>query len=415
VSALTKAQVIIAIMLAASGMAALPLKAGPSLLFEPATGKVISQDRAGMPWYPASLTKLMTAYLTFQRLREGRLKLDQEITVSSVAARQPPSKIGISAGGKVTVDFALQALLVYSANDIAVVLGEAVSGNLPSFVVEMNKAAKRIGMTGSRFLNPSGLHDANHFSTARDIALLAATVYEEFPEYRHYYDQDFMAVGKRKLRNRNRLLFQMPQADGMKTGFVCAAGFNLVATAQIDGKRLMAVLLGASNGSNRADWAQSLLLAGAERAARNMMVKDIINGSASITEPPNLTPEVCERRRGLALKPATALKGYGVSLGQFERRDEALKVLRIWSDSGDAYMEGASKGLIRLPNTKGFAAVVWDLDAREAQSLCSFLKDRNATCGLMQPEELQKLAEQARSEAKSKAKPKKRSKRKKKG
>jgi D-alanyl-D-alanine carboxypeptidase len=395
------------------GAAAGPAPAGPSLLFEPATGRVIAQDRAGMLWYPASLTKLMTAYLTFQALRGGRLKLDQEIPVSWLAARQPPIKIGLPAGSRVTVDFALQALLVYSANDIAVVLAEAVSENLQSFVVEMNKAAKRMGMTGSRFLNPNGLHDPQHFSTARDIALLAATVYAEFPEYRHYYEQDFISIGKRKLRNRNRLLVQMAEADGMKTGFVCAAGFNLVATAQIKGKRLMAVLLGASNSANRADWAQSLLTMGAIRTPRNMTVKDIINGSAAVTEPPDLTSEMCEGRRGLALKPASALKGHGVSLGRFEKREEALKVLRVWSDSGDAYMEGASMGLIRLPDTTGFTAMVWDLDEREAQSLCSFLKDRSVACELMVPERLQELAQQARSAAKSS--PKKRSRKKKKG
>src|SRR5262245_17532278 len=173
-----------------------------------------------MPWHPASLTKLMTAYLTFKALGEGRLKLDQKIKVSWLAAQQPPSKIGIEGGGEVSVDFALQALLVHSANDMAVVLAEAVEGNLPSFVVAMNKTAKILGMSGKRFLNANGLHDPNHVSTARDLALLAKTIFDRYPQYRHYFDQEYMAVGKRKLANTNRLLRMMKEADGMKTGYV---------------------------------------------------------------------------------------------------------------------------------------------------------------------------------------------------
>lgn len=408
-----KTYIYAAAILVVGSVAFNPAAAGPSLLFEADSGKVISQDRAGMPWYPASLTKLMTAYLTFQALREGRLKLDQQISVSSIAALQPPSKIGISAGGSVSVDFALQALLVYSANDIAVVLAEAAGGNLPTFVVQMNKAAKRIGMSGTRFLNPSGLHETNHFSTARDVALLATTIFHEFPEYRHYFEQDHLAVGKRKLWNRNGLLRQMPEADGMKTGFVCAAGFNLVATAMLNGKRMMAVVLGASNGRNRADWAQNLLMTGSASTAGAMTVRDIVNIEPSENQPPDLSNEVCGGRRGLALRPATALKGFGVSLGRFDKRDDALKVLRIWSDAGDAHMEGASKGLLRLPNTPGYTAMVWDLDQDGARSLCYFLKLRKVSCEPMTPETLKQLAEQARLAVKTKSKPRKRSKKKK--
>jgi D-alanyl-D-alanine carboxypeptidase len=402
-----------AAMMVMVGMAFGPAAAGPSLLFEPFTGKVISQDRAGMPWYPASLTKLMTAYLTFQALREGRLKFDQQVPVSSIAALQPPSKIGMRAGGRVSVDFALQSLLVYSANDIAVVLAEAVGGNLPTFVVQMNKTAKQIGMTGTRFLNPSGLHEPNHFSTARDIGLLARTIYREFPEYRHYFNQDHMIVGRRKLSNRNRLLRQMPEADGMKTGFVCAAGYNLVATAMLNGKRIMAVVLGASNGTNRADWAQNLLIAGSRSTAGGLAVTDIINSAPSDNQPPDLSSEVCGGGRGLTLKPATALNGHGVSLGRFDQRAEALKALRIWSDSGDAYVEGASKGLLRLPKTRGYTAMVWGLDRQEAQSFCEFLTARKASCEIMGPEILKQLAEQARLSVGSKSGQKKLSKKKK--
>ncbi|HEY7763676.1 MAG TPA: D-alanyl-D-alanine carboxypeptidase family protein [Aestuariivirgaceae bacterium] len=377
----------------------LPASAGPSLLVETATSKVILQHRSGEPWYPASLTKLMTAYLTFKALREGRLKPDQEILISWQAAMQPPSKIGIPPGGTITVDLALQALLVYSANDIAVALAEAVSGNLPSFVVEMNKTARAFDMTGTRFLNPHGLHDPNHVSTARDMALLALRVHSGFPEHRHYFKQDHVALGKRKLLNRNALLRLMREADGMKTGFVCAAGFNLAATATVNGKHLLAVVLGAANSRSRAQWAQHLLELGASGGGANVTVAEIANATGE-QQAPDLSEAVCGGRRGLDLKPATALSGHGVSLGRFAQREEGLRVLRLWSDAGDSYLDNASEGLFRLGPSKAYAAMVWDLDEGEARSLCAFLKERRSSCEVMRPEQLQTMAEQARAEAK---------------
>jgi D-alanyl-D-alanine carboxypeptidase len=373
----------------------LAASAGPNLVFEPATGAVISQEHAGMAWYPASLTKLMTAYLTFVALREGRLKLDQQIPVSSIAAIQPASKIGISAGGKVSVDFALQALLVHSANDMAVVLAEAAGGDLASFIVEMNKAAKRLGMSGTRFLNPSGLPDANHYSTARDIGLLAAKIQQEFPEHRHYFSQDYVAVGKRRLSNHNALLRLMPEVDGMKTGFVCAAGYNVVVSATIGSKRLLAVVLGAANGQSRTARAKNLLtLAGAAPSARTT-VQQIANMPVSEGFPPDLREEVCPPRRGAPVRSARELKGHGVSLGQFERRDEASMALRIWSKAGDMNAPHAVKGLLQLQKTPGYSAMIWNLAPEEAQAFCQFMKERNENCAVMGPAVLKGFAEAA--------------------
>lgn len=411
VAILAKGQAWILATFVCLGAATEPAAGGPSLVFDPATGNIISQDRAGMPWYPASLTKLMTAYLTFQALREKRLTLEQKIPVSWLAARQPPSKIGVQAGGSVSVDFALQALLVHSANDIAVALAEAVGGNLPTFIVQMNKAASELGMSGTRFLNPNGLHDPHHYSTARDMALLASAVHARFPEYRRYFSQDYMQVGKRKLRNRNALLRQMPEADGMKTGYICASGFNLVASASIEGRRLMAVVLGASNGRTRADWAQNLLMSGAAISAGSRRVREISNLLPSEGVPPDLSEEICGGGRGLELKPATALKGHGVSLGRFEERQEALKALRIWSDSGDAYTDGASKSLVQLPSS-GHRAIVWNLEEGEAQSFCEFLKERSVACEVLSPRALEDIARQAKMAAAAKKAVKKRKKKK---
>jgi len=366
-----------------------------------------------MAWYPASLTKLMTAYLTFEALRGGRLKLDQEIPVSSIAAIQPPSKIGIGAGGKVSVNFALQALLVHSANDMAVVLAEAAGGNLASFVLEMNKAAKRLGMSGTRFLNPSGLHDPNHYSTARDIGLLAAKIQQEFPEHRHYFSQDFVAVGKRKLSNHNALLRLMPEVDGMKTGFVCAAGYNLVASATIGTRRLLAVVLGAANGQSRIATAKNLLTLAGAAPSGGMTVQQIANMPVSEGFPPDVSEEVCPPRRGSPVRSAKDLKGYGVSLGRFDRRDEASIVLRIWSEAGDVNATHPARGLVQLPKTQGYSAMIWDLGEEEAKAFCQFVTVRNENCEVMGPEVLKGFAEAAPPPKVKSEKPKRKRKKKK--
>jgi D-alanyl-D-alanine carboxypeptidase len=158
--------------------------AGPSLLFDPATGVVISQERAGEAWFPASLTKLMTAYLVFKKLRTGAMRLDRKIPVSVFANSQQPSKIGVKPGESVSVDFALQALLVYSANDMAVVLAEAAGGTADRFVHDMNGTAALLGMTGTHFANPNGLFDPRQVTTARDMAFWPRPSWRNSPSMR---------------------------------------------------------------------------------------------------------------------------------------------------------------------------------------------------------------------------------------
>ena len=237
-------------------------QAGPSVLFDAATGEVISHERAGEPWYPASLTKLMTAYIVFKKLKAGSLRLDQKILVSPLAASQEPSKIGMRPGSTISVDLALQTLLVYSANDMAYVLAEGANGTVFNFVQEMNATAKKLGLNATHFVNPNGLFDPRQLTSARDIGVLAAVILSEFPEHSRFFSQQHVAIGKKKLMNRNSLIRTMPEADGMKTGFVCNSGFNLVASATRGGRKLIAVVLGAPNSGNRAEIARTLLTDG---------------------------------------------------------------------------------------------------------------------------------------------------------
>ena len=366
--------------------------AGPSLLFDPATQEVISQDRAGEPWYPASLTKLMTAYVVFEKLRAGRLTLDQKIVVSELAHAQPPSKIGVPVGKTVSVDFALQALLIYSANDMAYVLAEAASGSVAGFSAEMNAHAHRLGMTGSHFVNPNGLFDHRHISTARDIALLASALLRDFPEHAHYYDQDALAVGKRRLANRNSLLRQMPEADGMKTGFVCSSGFNLVATATRDGRKLGAVIFGAKSGKHRADLAEMLLVDGFSRPqAPRERISAIANVQTGAIVPADMTKQVC-KQKPLAIAMSKDLSGWGISFGNYESPATADMALRgrLLSETGMA-LTGAP-GIVRLPEKRGFAAAVWKLDQATSETACARYRAENAPCEVISPEVFARIA-----------------------
>ncbi len=365
---------------------------GPTLLFDPATDEVISQDRAGDPWYPASLTKLMTAYVVFQKIRAGQLKLDQKVPVSERAHSQPPSKIGVPVGQAVGVDFALQALLVYSANDMAYVLAEGASGSVEAFAMEMNAQARRLGMTGSHFVNPNGLFDHRHVSTARDIAILASALLREFPEHEHYFSQQALTVGKRKLANRNSLLRQMKDADGMKTGFVCSSGFNLVATATRDGRRLGAVIFGANSGKHRVDLAEMLLTDGFSRpAAPRVKMQSIPNIETGAIVPTDMTAQVC-KHKPVAIALSAQLGGWGISFGNYESSATADMALRGRLLSKSGMTLPGTPGIIRLPEKRGFAAAMWNLDKTTSETACTRYHSEKAPCEVIAPETFAKIA-----------------------
>jgi D-alanyl-D-alanine carboxypeptidase len=293
--------------IAAAGVLALALivstaaRAGPALLFEPYKGTVLYEEDIDTPWHPASLTKLMTAYLTFQALRQGKVTMDDKLTCSPTAHKQAPTKLGLAVGSQVDVDFALRTLIVKSYNDIAVMLGEKVGGgSLPRFIDMMNETAGRLGMKQTRFVNPNGLPDDRQVTTARDMGLLARAIITEFPEYDWLFKLGYVRVGKRRFRSHNGLLRSYEGADGMKTGFVCASGFNIVASATRDGHRLVAVVLGGRTSGARNVRAAELLDHGFRRFRwKSLFAKTIddVTVKASITEgAPNLRRKVCGRR-----------------------------------------------------------------------------------------------------------------------
>jgi len=275
-------------------------KAEAQLLIEASTGKVLQAENATYPWYPASVTKLMTAYTTLRAIKEGRISLNTLLTVSRNAAAQQPTKMGFNIGTTVTVDNALKMLMVKSANDMAVAIAEGVGGSIEGFADLMNANARRLGMTQSNFVNPNGLPAENHVSSARDLAVLARALIREFPEYDSYWHISSIRYGNRVMHNYNSLIDRYPGADGMKTGFICASGYNVVASATRNGRRLIVVILGAWSGAVRAQKAAQLLERGFNSGGLSWLTPSLgtVDALAPIdAQPPNLREEMCGGHR----------------------------------------------------------------------------------------------------------------------
>jgi D-alanyl-D-alanine carboxypeptidase len=245
----SKVTMALAALLAASS--ATFAEAGPSIVVEYGSGRVVKEEEATRPWYPASLSKLMTAYVVFKAIENKRVDLGTPILISKRAARMAPSKMGYPAGTLVTIDDALKMLIVQSANDIAVALAENISGSVGAFAAEMNAYSRSLGMTQSHWVNPNGLPDPRQVSSARDMAILARALLSEFPEHSGLFQIHAIKSGKRVMRTHNSLIYRYPGADGMKTGFICAGGFNVVATATRRGHKLITVVLGSPSAKER--------------------------------------------------------------------------------------------------------------------------------------------------------------------
>jgi D-alanyl-D-alanine carboxypeptidase len=270
------------------------------LLIDADSGKVLHSENSTQPWYPASVTKLMTAYVTLRAVKERRLTLDTLLTVSPNAVAQAPSKMGFKAGTQITVDNALKMLMVKSANDVAVVLAEGVSGSIEKFADDMNRASQRLGMVQTTYVNPNGLPADGQITSARDQAILARALIREFPEYDLYWHISAIKFGKRVMRNYNTLIDRYPGADGMKTGFICASGFNLVASATRNGKRLIAVVLGAYSGPVRAVKAAQMLERGFQNTGFSWLAPSLGNVEGLVpvkADPPNLRDDMCGKHR----------------------------------------------------------------------------------------------------------------------
>ena len=277
--------------------------AGPTMVVDVDSGQTLSENNATEPWYPASLTKLMTTYVALQAVRDGRLTLDTPLTMSARAAAMPASKMGFAPGVEVTLDNALKMLMVKSPNDVAVMIAESIDGSVEAFADEMNATALKLGMRESHFVNPNGLHDPAHVSSARDMAIVARALLRDFPDRRDLYDIGALQLGPQIIANHNGLLGRYPGADGMKTGFTCPAGFNVVATATHGNRQLIVVVLGAPSPLERTMEAARLFDAGFAKWIGGEGPPEKLADSA-VRSAPDMRGEICSRRNRAAVLAA---------------------------------------------------------------------------------------------------------------
>ena len=224
-----------------------------------ATDTVLASSDADEQLPPASLTKLMTAYVVFSALRNGRIKIDDQAPVSVKAWHQGGTRMFIEPNSRVPVEDLVRGMLIQSGNDASVALAEYVGGSVDEFVVQMNAAAKRLGMNNSQWRNPHGLPARDHYTTAHDLAILGRAIIAQFPDYYRLYSEREFSYNGITQQNRNQLLWRDPSVDGMKTGHTSASGYCLVSSAEREGMRLIAVVLGAQSPRQRNDGAKKLL------------------------------------------------------------------------------------------------------------------------------------------------------------
>src|SRR4051812_48465599 len=266
--------------------------ASPALVVDVDSGKVLYAERATDPWFPASITKLMTTYVALDMVRSGRAPMDQLVTVSPEAAAQPPSKMGFKPGTQLTLDNALKIIMVKSANDIAATIAENLGGSVEGFAAMMNETAARIGMRESRWVNPHGLPDEGQQTSARDMAILGRALLRDFPDNKDLFSISAIKFGRRIMANHNGLLGRYAGVDGMKTGFICSSGFNVVASATRGGRRLITVVMGSPNARERTLKAADLFERGFAFASWGGQTLEELPTS-NLSAPPNMRPAIC--------------------------------------------------------------------------------------------------------------------------
>lgn len=247
-----------------------------SLVIDGETGVVLHQDNAGKKRHPASLTKMMTLYLTFQALETGKLHMGEYVSVSSRAAGQPPSKIRLRRGDRIKIRDAILAAIVKSANDSTVVLAEAVAGSEWQFALMMNRMARKLGMNNTHFRNSSGLHDRKQVTTAYDMARLAVALKRDYPQYYHLFKRSKFFYKGRTYTSHNKVTRNYRGADGLKTGYIRAAGFNLVTSAKRNGDNIIGVVMGGRSSKTRDRHMVKLLDRGFYKMAKGRTGKERI-------------------------------------------------------------------------------------------------------------------------------------------
>lgn len=354
-----------------------------SIVVDANSGNVLEEVNADQPRHPASLTKMMTLYMAFEALRDRRLSLDQLVPISGHAASMEPTKLGLMPGTRLTVEEAILGLITKSANDAAAALGELLGGSEERFAQMMTLRARALGMGRTIFQNASGLPDPDQWTTARDLAILARHLINDFPTYYRYFSVPSFTWHRRIIFNHDNLLRTYPGADGLKTGYTVASGYNLVTSAVRGGVRLVGVVLGAGSNSSRDIHMASLLdqafeqldVPGVRRApqapARLMLVS-----VARAAEAPRPQPQPQPQPRA---HPAAWTIQVGAFATEAAARGAAANARRL-AEGGDVRIDTATVG--RKPV---YRAQVTGLRASDAQETCTSLARRKTPCVVIRP------------------------------
>jgi D-alanyl-D-alanine carboxypeptidase len=350
------------------------LASGPAMLFEPATGTVLFAEEPDLAWHPASITKLMTVYLAFEDVKAGKVGWDDEVPLSTYARSQPATRIGLRAGIRLKLSEALGGLVLRSANDFAVAIAEKIGGDEGSFVSRMNATARRLGMTRTRFTNPHGLPNDDQVTTARDMALLTMALIKDFPDRIGLFSTTSIRIHRGTFHSSNDLLRTFEGADGMKTGFTCGSGYNVVASATRNGRRLAAIVFGAANRNERSARSKELLEQGfAFFAARDKAAPAAATGppvaqpaAAGIAAANKGASKTAASGEASAPAPATvpapdfkpvALKDMAMSPADPAPPHDAALDTRMRKCPGSGRSRGHRKEIARKPHPSGAPAV----------------------------------------------------------
>ncbi|MET0273437.1 MAG: D-alanyl-D-alanine carboxypeptidase [Phenylobacterium sp.] len=384
-----------------------------AIVVDAKSGEVLYAKRADSPRYPASITKVMTLYLTFEALAAGKLDLDDRVLISPRAAAQSPTKLGVPAGQTISVSEAMQAMAIKSANDVAVAMAEKLGGTESRFAALMTLRARELGMENTHFVNASGLPDSRQLTSARDIAILSRAVMRDYPQYYRLFSQTQFTFRGQTMRNHNGLLHRMPGVDGLKTGFTNASGFNLAVSAVRDNRRLIAVVMGGPTTAARDQNAESLLLTGFDvmtRRARGERITvaqnffepeltgpviragveqgdqdgRIVLASAQPNPRASKIDIVEPKKKADAQKDAKKpAEKWVVQVGAFKARSDAKEQIALIEKRFGKQVDGARPTTEKASGK--FAARFAGLSEREAKDACKAIKAKKLACMVIQP------------------------------
>ena len=387
-------RLLILLMLVGMPLGAARPAVAANIVVDAGTGTVLSADSPNHLWYPASLTKLMTVYVALSEIEAGRLSFEDKIKVSQHAARQKPVRFGLRSGQVITVRDAINAAIVASANDAAVALAEKIAETETAFAVRMTNTAMELGMFRTFFQNASGLPADGQVTTARDLAILATAFLRDFPQHYALFNQRSVTVGKRSRGTVNSILDAYDGADGMKTGFTCASGYNMVASAERDGRRLIAIVLGSRNGGARTLEMKRLLDVGFSGGAAPTMtllaLADELTDADSGAPPIILTGSHCatpELVGSTIIDSSDELSGWAVALGDYRSRAKAQKALQA-AQTKLGKAAGAGQPAIIQKGASGltrYTVLLSGLKQASAQKTCKILTDKKAYCVALSP------------------------------